>query len=180
MKKIIIALFCFISINASAQFVNAELQASGLTCSMCSKAIYKALEKVIFVESIDSDIKTSTYKIKFKKDLPVSFDELKKAVTNAGFSVAQLKVKTVFNNLKIENDSHVQLGGNTLHFMNVKNQVLNGQQMITIVDKDFIPGKDYKKYSKLTAKKCYESGKMESCCTKNSSNKVERVYHTTI
>jgi len=180
MKNIFLASLLLIQVNSFAQFTNADLQASGLTCSMCSKAIYKSLEKVSFVESITSDIKTSTYKIQFKKDAAVNFDDLKKAVTDAGFSVAVLKVNTFFNNVKIENDSHIQVAGNTLHFMNVKQQTLNGYKMITIVDKNFIPTKDFKKYEKLTTLKCYQTGKMDNCCSKAAITKSERIYHSTI
>ena len=50
-----IALF---GLQSNAQFTNAALQASGLTCSMCSKAVKTALEKVPFVEKVQVNLKT--------------------------------------------------------------------------------------------------------------------------
>ena len=51
MKKIIaVVVVAFVTVALQAQFSKATLQASGLTCSMCSKAVKVALEKVPFVQ----------------------------------------------------------------------------------------------------------------------------------
>jgi len=179
MKHIFIAVLLLIGISASAQVKTATLQASGLTCSMCSNAIYKALQKISFVQDVQSDIKNSSYNITFKEGSTVDIDALKKAVTGAGFSVARLSVVAHFDNVKIENDTHVKLDGKTFHFLNVPAQTLNGDKTITVVDKNFVTNKEYKKYSQYTKMKCYETGTMESCCKKNGSA-GERIYHVTI
>ena len=59
MKNYIFSFFLLITVAASAQIKSVSLQASGLTCSMCSKAIYKSLSAISFVQSVDSDIKNS-------------------------------------------------------------------------------------------------------------------------
>jgi hypothetical protein len=46
MKKVFFIAVMLLSLGSYAQFKSASLQASGLTCSMCSKAVFKALEKV--------------------------------------------------------------------------------------------------------------------------------------
>ena len=51
---------------AEAQFSKANLQATGLTCAMCSNAINKALQKLPFVESVKADIKNSSFSIAFR------------------------------------------------------------------------------------------------------------------
>lgn len=66
------------------------LVASGLTCSMCSKAIFKALSKLDFVEEVKVDIEKSVYILTFKSGKKVEIDQIKLAVTEAGFGVQSL------------------------------------------------------------------------------------------
>ena len=66
------------------------LVASGLTCSMCSKAIFKALSKLDFVEEVKVDIEKSMYILAFKTGKKVAIDQIKLAVTEAGFGVQSL------------------------------------------------------------------------------------------
>ena len=64
---------------------------------------------------------------------------------DAGFSVASLKVTGTFNDVKIEKDMHIQVGGQSFHFMNGNNQSLNGEKTLTIVDKNFVSAREFKK-----------------------------------
>src|SRR5215510_4580050 len=102
MKKILMMLIVMVAFfTMNAQFSKASLQASGLTCSMCSKAVKVALEKVSFVQEVKVNIKNQEYAIAFKENSKADFDELKKAVEDAGFSVASLKVTGNFSNLNV-------------------------------------------------------------------------------
>ena len=73
-----------------AEIKKVTLVASGLTCSMCSKAIFKALTKLNFVEEVKVDIEKSMYILAFKSGKKVEIDQIKSAVTDAGFSVQSL------------------------------------------------------------------------------------------
>ncbi len=88
--------------QSNAQFTKATLQATGLTCAMCSNAINKALQKVSFVESVKSDIKNSAFDIVFKQSTEVNIDALKDAVEDAGFSVGSLKLTGNFSEVKLK------------------------------------------------------------------------------
>ena len=66
------------------------LVASGLTCSMCSKAIFKSLSKLEFVDQVKVDIEKSKYILSFKPTSKVDLAQIKKAVTDAGFGVQSL------------------------------------------------------------------------------------------
>jgi len=181
MKHILLALLLLTGLSSFAQIERAKLQASGLTCSMCSKAVYQALKKVPFVETIKANISESSYTITFKKDAVVDFDALGKAVKDAGFSVAKLDLTANFNNVEVANDKHIQLDGKTFHFLNVNQQTLNGEKTITLVDKQFVTEKEHNRYSKFTTMKCFNTGKMDTCCEKNKAAGVtDRVYHVTI
>jgi hypothetical protein len=61
-KNALIALtFLFMfSINSNAQISKVEIRATGLTCSMCSNAIYKQLESIPEVETVETDLNTNT------------------------------------------------------------------------------------------------------------------------
>ena len=75
---------------ANAQVKTVTIQASGLTCSMCSNSIFKALKTLDFVEKVDPNIKTSSFDISFKPGADIDFDKLKAKVEGAGFFVANL------------------------------------------------------------------------------------------
>jgi len=180
MKTLFIALFALAGVSASAQFTKASLQATGLTCAMCSNAINKALLEVPFVESVKPDIKNSAFNMVFKKDQKVKIDALRKAVEDAGFSVGSLKMTGQFNDVKVENDKHVEIGDENFHFLNTTGQVLDGEKTITIVDKNFLTARQFKKFSNATKMSCVLTGKTAACCLKEGVPADARVYHVTI
>ena len=181
MKKLsLIIVVTLVTFFAEAQFTKATLQATGLTCAMCSNAINKALQKIPFVESVKSDIKNSAFNIVFKEAANVNIDALKDAVEDAGFSVGSLKVTGTFSDVKIAADEHVKIGNGNFHFLNVSSQVLNGEKTFTVLDKNFVTPKDFKKYSTATKMSCMQTGKAGSCCIKDGMSEGDRIYHVTI
>jgi hypothetical protein len=134
---------------------------------------------VSFVKAVDADIEGSKYHITFRDGSNVVLDDLKKAVENAGFSVASLKVTAIFPPTPIANDTHIQYGDATYHFLNVPNETISGEKTFTVVDKKFLPDADYKRYAKYTTMKCVETGHMAPCCTKGGAP-GSRVYHVTL
>ena len=162
-----------------SQIKSASLTASGLTCSMCSKAIYKALLKVPFIKSVEPNVEKSVFYIQFKNDEKVVLDDVKKAVENAGFSVASMQFTALFNNVEVYNDAHINIEGTTYHFLNVQKQTLQGEKTLTVVDKNFLPVTEHKKYAKYTKMKCFETGIMDACCPKNLTTS-NRIYHVTL
>ena len=98
MKKIIIICLAVIAVfQSNGQFTKATLQATGLTCAMCSNAINKALQAKPFIQSVKSDIKNSAFNIVFKENADVDIDEIRKAVEDAGFAVGSLKLTGNFS-----------------------------------------------------------------------------------
>lgn len=167
-------------LTSNAQFSKATLQATGLTCAMCSNAINKALEQVPFVESVRSDIKNSAFSIVFKLNSEVDIDELKESVEDAGFSVGSLQLTGTFSEVKIEKDKHIKIGNENFHFLNGDGQSLSGEQIITVVDKNFVTEKQFKKLSASSKMSCVQTGKTSSCCVKDGMAEGERVYHVRI
>jgi len=147
---------------AKAQFTKAELQVSGLTCSMCSKATEKSLRTLGFIGDIKADLNRNVFMITFKKDVPVNLDQISKKVQNAGFFVNNLKATFNFDNVRINNNTF-SYGGDSYRLVNADGKTLAGPVTVTVVDKGFAPVSIYKKY--------------------NTADKVEnggRVYHISI
>ena len=137
---------------AHAQFTRAELQVSGLTCSMCSKATEKSLRTLDFIGDVRVDLNRNLFVISFKKDVAVSLDQISKKVQNAGFFVNSLKATFNFDNVKV-NDNAFSYSGDTYRLVNGADKPLAGPVAFTVVDKGFAPASVYKKYSSLAVDK---------------------------
>jgi copper chaperone CopZ len=156
--------------SAKAQFTKADVQVSGLTCSMCQLATQKSLKTLDFVSDIKPDLNKNVYVLTFKKGKTVDLDLIKKKVKDAGFSVSKLVASFDFDNVKISDNFHYKYGGNVYHFMNVAPKTLDGPVRITVLDKDFIPAGEFKKYAASTKYACYNTRKMGS----------DKIYHVTL
>ena len=181
MNKILILLMVLSTgIMAQAQITRASLTASGLTCSMCSKAVKEALEEVGFVEKVQVDIKNQRYNLTFRNNTPVDLDALGKAVEDAGFSVASLSVTANTPDVKMAKDQHVQIGGQYFHFLNAEGRQLSGTATFKVVDKQFVSAKEFKKYSAASKLECVQTGKAAACCEADKVQAQARVYHVII
>lgn len=180
MKSVLVMLLVIFGLNAQAQISKVSLQASGLTCSMCSKAVKAALEEVSFVEKVQVDIKNQQYNLSFKEGSVVDFDALNKAVQDAGFSVAALKVTASVAQTKLEKDEHLKIGNQYFHFLNAFNQTVDGAISFSIVDKGFVTAKQFKKYAAMTKLACVQTGRMAKCCSTDDVPDNARIYHVVI
>jgi copper chaperone CopZ len=170
MKSLIITILVVFSITANAQVKEVTIQASGLTCSMCSNSIFKALQTLDFVDKVDANIKTSSFIVSVKHGADIDFDKLKAKVEDAGFFVANFTVLYHFDDLDISNDKHINVGNSVFHFLKVKDGVLSGEKKIRLLDKGFVSAKEFKKNSHLTKMACYHTGEENG----------KRIYHVTI
>jgi copper chaperone CopZ len=180
MKNLFIAVLMFLGIGVKAQINSASLQASGLTCSMCSKAVKNALEEVSFVKKVQVDIKSQQYNLSFKENSTVDLDALNKAVQDAGFSVASLKVTASMAGKTLQKDEHVTIGNQAFHFLNAANQTVDGPITFSVVDKSFVTAKEFKKFAVMTKLPCVQTGRMAKCCSENEAAKDSRIYHVVI
>ncbi len=150
MKKILISsIMLFASFIANAQITKAELTATGLTCSMCSKATYKQLISLPEVEKVETDLNKTTFILHFKNGSTVNPVDLKKKVEAAGFSVGELVIVFNINNQKAENNTSFTQDNITYTFMDTKPGVLTGEVKVKILDKGFVVEKEYKKLLKM-------------------------------
>lgn len=155
---------------AFAQFIKAELQVSGLTCSMCQLSTQKALKTLPFISDIKPDLKRNLFLLTFKSGEPADMDQIRKKVQGAGFSVNRLVATFKFSNVAVKQDFHYKYGETLYHFMDVSEKTLNGEVPLNVISNGFIPAAEYKKYAGKTTYTCYKSGVMGK----------EKVVHVTI
>lgn len=137
MKNILITfIVLFFARESNAQIVKADIIANGLTCSMCSKSIYKQLTSLPEVESVDTDLNTNTFTVTMKPNTNVSPKIFKDNVEKAGFFIGSLVITTDSKSLA--------------KYINVeKKQVPNNKQVqVQILDKGFVTEKEFKKLAK--------------------------------
>lgn len=153
-----------------ANFVSAKVKVTGVTCSMCSNSVHKALSTLSFIDKIDVDLQKAEYNLTFRQGAKVSMDAIKDKIEGAGFSVGSLMADFKFSNLAISNDVNFNFANDIYHFVNVKSQRLNGLATLKFVDKGLTSNKEHRKYVGLTKYPCIKTGTMDS----------KRVYHVTI
>jgi len=162
----------FFAVKASAQQIStADLQVTGLTCSMCSNATQKSLETLNFISSVKPDLNKNIFVLTFKKDANINLDLVRKKVQDAGFSVGGLTASFNFNQVKIDDKGQAVVDGNVYRFVNAKSKTLNGTVKASVVDKNFISGSAFKKQATTANSDAYASG------TGVVNGKKTRIYH---
>lgn len=174
--KILLVFLVLLTINkASAQQITlAELQVTGLTCSMCSQATEKSLRTLTYVEDVKPDLNRNLFIVTFKKGSTVNLDQLSKKVKDAGFSLGKLQATINFNQTKIDDEGQTIVGNVVYRFANAKNRTLNGAVKVNVIDKNFISSRDFKQKLADVKLDSYASG------MGIVNGKKVRIYHLSI
>jgi copper chaperone CopZ len=146
-----------------AQFNSGKLQATGLTCALCSNAINKSLEELPFVQSVKSMLKESAFVIKFKPGASFHPGQLREAVEDAGFFVGELVLTGKSNSITVNENGLFQWGQHSYHLVSSSVRQLDGEIQLRILNKSFLTDKSFKKVSSLVNDSCSQSG--------------QRIYH---
>jgi copper chaperone CopZ len=147
MKTIFLFVALALAMVTRAQVMKVSLQASGLTCSMCSNSINKALKTLDFIDKINTDMKTYTFEISFKPNSHVDFDKIKNKVENAGFTVSAFIASIYFDNVHVKAGEPVTIEDKTFYFLNIKDEAFNGIKQVKVLDKGFVSTKEFKSNS---------------------------------
>lgn len=137
-KRVLLTIILLISATISnAQISKIELRATGLTCSMCSNAIFKQLESIEEVDSVETDLNTNTFIIFLKKGNTINPMTFKEKVEKAGFFIG---VFIVTASPEILNQSiYILIDGK---------QKKEGEIKFQILDKGYVTEKEFKKLAK--------------------------------
>lgn len=138
-KNILLAstLILLFSIKSNAQLLKIEIRATGLTCSMCSNAIFKQLQSIAGVDSLQTDLNTNTFIVILKKENNLTPKIFKEKVEKAGFFVGLFIVTAMPQTINQQN--YVSLNDKPINDATIRFQVL---------DKGYITDKEFKKLSK--------------------------------
>lgn len=172
-------LLCLLAgMTAYSQIKNLQLQAAGLTCSMCSNAIEKALRSLPQVADIQTNLDQNLFIISLREGQTVSFDDVKNKVEEAGFSVGKLTAEVQFPAMAARQDAHVRVAGMLLHILKSSRPTAEGWHTVQVLDRSFVPQKQFKKLQQQHKTDCLKTGKAADCCT--GAQAGERVYHISI
>lgn len=141
-----------------AQFTSAKLQATGLTCALCSNAINKSLEELPFVASVKSILKESAFIINFKAGSTFRPDMISTAVEDAGFFVGELVFTGDFTSVPVNENGFFEWDGNHYHLLGTNVRQLEGKVNLKVVEKKFLTEKAFKKISSQVHENCAASG----------------------
>jgi copper chaperone CopZ len=121
---------------SNAQISKIELRATGLTCSMCSNAIFKQLESISGVDTVETDLNTNTFIVFLKKGNTINPRIFKEKVEDAGFFIGEL-IATASPEL-FDQNIYILTDGKPKKQAEIKFQVL---------DKGYVTVKEFKKIS---------------------------------
>jgi copper chaperone CopZ len=137
-KKVLLTIILLLCATISnAQLSKIEIRATGLTCSMCSNAIFKQLKSISDVDSVETDLNTNTFTVFLKKDNKLIPKTFKENVEKAGFFIGVFIVTATPEIL--DQNMYILLDGKPKKQTEIKFQVL---------DKGYITEKEFKKLSK--------------------------------
>ena len=141
MKKqfLIVCIGFLLSITVNAQIKSAEIVASGLTCSMCSKAIFKSLEKLSFVDTVKVNIETSTYILSLSNSKEAKIEDIKEAVYGAGFAIAKMGLSLQLNEKVATNGAVFNNANYQFKWKLTKDRNIAPIQKVWILNKDVTP-----------------------------------------
>ena len=168
------------SFTSIAQISKASLQASGLTCALCAKSIYTNLTSLGFVESVDTDLETSSFLIVFKPGAKLDIDAIRQKVEDAGFSVSKLLLTVDQGGLAIGHDKKVKIGDNVFHFIDVKAQQSPSSFEIRVIDQKFLSAKEFKKKTAGSKISCYQYSKSTPCVMPEGIGGAVGTFHVTL
>lgn len=163
-----------------SQINRASLQASGLTCALCAKSIYTNLTSLDFIDSVDTDLETSSFLLVFKPGSKLDINAIRKKVEDAGFSVSKLLLKVDQAGLAIGHDKKVKIGDNVFHFIDVKAQQSPSSFEIRVIDQKFLSAKEFKKKTAGSKISCYQYSKSTPCVMPEGIGGAVGIFHVTL
>jgi len=163
-----------------SQISKASLQASGLTCALCAKSIYTNLTSLDFIDSVDTDLETSSFLIVFKSGNKLDIDAIRKKVEDAGFSVSKLLLRVDQAGLSIGRDKKIKIGDSFFHFIDVKTQQTSSSFEMRIIDQKFLSAKEFKKLTAGSKVSCYQFSKSTPCILPEGNGGAVGIFHVTL
>lgn len=133
-------------------FRKAVAHIDGLTCSMCSMSVEKALRKLGFVSNVEMDLNENRAEISFVEGEAVALAMIARQVKEAGFSLRDLTVEVTMDSLEVKNQQNVILENVVYQFRGVEPRKLEGSFEFQVLGEDFMSRKDWKSWKEECSK----------------------------
>lgn len=157
MRRLILVFYVMIfsALAANAQIKEAEMKIYGLTCSLCTRSVEKALEKISYISSIDTDLEHTTTTLVFKEAINIYPEEIADAVEKAGFSVGFIRITYNFTTSFSE-----CYEGEDIALTFLDGSLIDaGSHELLLVQKDLMSNKIFKEYKNSIPEACKTSKK---------------------
>ncbi len=150
MKIYVFVIWLGLSIVAGrvqAQFISAQLDLAGLTCSLCSNSVEKSIRQLDFVENISIDLNSNLSEVVFKPGKKADISALAQKVYDAGFSVLSLTATFDFSQQAMD-DTGFAFANDRYIFVHNKQTFMNGKVRLRFIGPKFLSRKEYKSWEK--------------------------------
>lgn len=125
-----------------------DIGVNGLTCSMCTRSVEMSIRRLDFVDTVVMSLEKAEGRIYFESNLPVNFDQLAKAIVNAGFSVRFIKVQFNFDDIQIGTDGSFSYQGQVFKWIDFKTKPEKATVVLKLIDEGFLPKKESIRFKK--------------------------------
>ena len=157
MKKILLlSILCFfVALVTKAQWTYVEIGVNGLTCSMCTRSVDDAIQKLDFVERVEVNLESTTGRVFFKVGSKPDVAAIRQAVVDAGFSLRFLKIKFQFKSpMALEPEECFILDGTHYQMINAVTAETK-EAVFQLIGKGFMPKRAYNKWRSKLGKICW-------------------------
>ncbi|MDX2246809.1 MAG: heavy metal-associated domain-containing protein [Bacteroidia bacterium] len=138
----------------TAQIRKARIGVNGLTCSLCVRSVEKSIMELDFIDSVRMNLAETEGVIYFTPRQKVSLNSLATKVVDAGFSVRSLEVEMDFSLARPVGSQCFQLDNDLYVFAEEKKSPVKGLTKVRIIGENFLPKKEYKKWTALHPTTC--------------------------
>jgi len=126
-----------------------DVGVNGLTCSMCTRSVEMSLRKLDFVDSVVMSLETTEGRIFLEQNVPVNFEQIAKAVVNAGFSVRFMKLGLSFEDVSVGINGLFELRGQSFQWIRFNKERNQGTIVLKLIDEGFLPKKEAVKFKEV-------------------------------
>ena len=151
-KRLLVFLMLLGMVNGYSQISKAEIVATGLTCSMCSNAINKQLNRMPEVEKVAIDLNTNTFTVSLKKGNHITPQALRTNIEKAGFFVGSMILTMDADNVQLKDNASFKNPSGTYVFVEPKEKLVNGTLRLKVLNNGFVTKKEYKQSAKVLTK----------------------------
>jgi hypothetical protein len=142
----ILSLIVLATLTQAQPISQIKIGVNGLTCSACTRSVEMSLLRLNFVDSVAMSLENTEGIIYTKELMPLDFNKVAKAVTDAGFSVRFLEANITLDNSSINENGCFTLAG--INFQWLGYNKTESTNRFTFIDSPFLPGKEYARWKK--------------------------------